>query len=481
MLATLVKKVEFGEETFASSHEYPQMTLDSPQREWKEIYLKDKKVGYAVNLIKPVDEGFFIQEELFLRFNLMGIANGVETLIQSETDRQFRLKNFRFRVRSGVVTFKASGYIADGDLVVSTGKGTESRTKRITLNGATPMMGASLGHFFKSKKMGVGDTFTLPVFDPSAMAHREATFRAVERESIRVNQTTYVALRLETELLGQRMSFWLDEDGTTLKEEGFLGLTAIKSNAANAPRGLEDGGEGDLDLYELAAITPDKGLPEPARMTYLRVRLSGFEDADLAPNDLNSGRQTFQNGVMEIAQEALPASPAYLLPDGPDDEALRPSLQPAFNIESDREEIINKARQIAGNERRPLVVCRKLLNWVYHHIEKRPVASIPSAVEVLRTGMGDCNEHATLLTALLRAMGIPARMSSGLVYTRGKFFYHAWTEAYVGSWVTLDATMNQIPVDVTHIKLVQGNLDKQVEIAGLIGKLNVGVLEYHYD
>jgi transglutaminase-like putative cysteine protease len=169
------------------------------------------------------------------------------------------------------------------------------------------------------------------------------------------------------------------------------------------------------------------------------------------------------------------------LPDGPDDEALRPSLQPAFNSESDEEEIINKARQIAGNERRPLVVCRKLLNWVYHHIEKRPVASIPSAVEVLRTGMGDCNEHATLLTALLRAMGIPARMSSGLVYTRGKFFYHAWTEAYVGSWVTLDATMNQIPVDVTHIKLVQGNLDKQVEIAGLIGKLNVGVLEYHYD
>jgi len=481
MLTTLVKKVEFGAETFASSHEFPQVTVDSAQREWKEIYLKGKKVGYAVNLIKPIDEGFFIQEELFLQVNLMGVANGVETLIQSETDRQFRLKSFHFRLRSGVVTFKASGYIADGDLVVSTGEGAGSRSKRITLNGATPLMGAGLGHFFKSRKMRVGDTFTLPVFDASAMAHREATFRVVGRESIRVNRRTYAALRLETELLGQRMSFWLDEDGSTLKEEGFLGLTAIKSSAANAPRGLEDIGEGGLDLYELTAITPDKGLPEHARMTYLRVRLSGFEDADLAPEDLNSGRQTFQNGLIEITQEALPASPAYLLPDGPDDEALRPFLLPAFNIESDEQEIITKAHQIAGDERRPLVVCRKLLNWVYHQIEKRPVVSIPSAAEVLRTGMGDCNEHATLLTALLRAMGIPARMSCGLVYTRGRFFYHAWTEAYVGSWVTLDATMNQIPVDVTHIKLVQGNLDKQVEIAGLIGKLNVGVLEYHYD
>ena len=267
----------------------------------------------------------------------------------------------------------------------------------------------------------------------------------------------------------------------TRKEEGFLGLTAIKSSAANAPRGLEDGGGGDLDLYDLAAITPDRTLPEPSRMAYLRVRLSGLEEAGLASEDLNSGRQTFQDGIMEISREALPTNPPYLLPSGPGDEALRPFLQPAFNIESDEEEIITKAHQISGSERRPLAVCQKLLNWVYHHIEKRPVASIPSAVEVLRTGMGDCNEHATLLTAFLRAMGIPARISCGLVYTRGKFFYHAWTEAYVGSWVTLDATMNQIPVDVTHIKLVQGNLDKQVEIAGLIGKLEVGVLEYHYD
>jgi hypothetical protein len=482
MIATLVKEVEFGGWTFASNHaETPQVTLDSPQREWKEIYLKDKKVGYAVNLIKPVEGGFFIQDEIFLRFNLMGIANGVETLTQSQTDKQFRLKSFRFRMRSGVVTFSASGRIADGELVVSTGKGTDSRTKRIPLNGATPLMGAGLGHFFKSQKIRLGETFTLPVFDPSAMAHKEATFRVVGRESIRVNQATYVAHRLETELWGQRMSFWLDESGSTLKEEGFLGLTAIKSSAANAPRGLENGGGGDLDLYELTAITPDKDLREPARMKYLRVRLSGIEEGDLVPADLNSGRQSFSDGVMEVTREALPASPNYLLPDGPEDEALGRFLQPAFNIESDEEVIIAKAHQITGNDRRPLAVCRKLLNWVYHHLEKRPVASIPSALEVLRTGVGDCNEHATLLTALLRAAGVPARMSSGLVYTRGKFFYHAWTEAYVGSWVTLDATMNQIPVDVTHIKLVQGNLDKQVGITGLIGKLRVAVLEYRYD
>jgi hypothetical protein len=42
----------------------------------------------------------------------------------------------------------------------------------------------------------------------------------------------------------------------------------------------------------------------------------------------------------------------------------------------------------------------------------------------------------------------------------------------------MDATLDQLPVDATHIKLVEGNLDKQVAIAGLIGKLELKVLDY---
>jgi transglutaminase-like putative cysteine protease len=143
------------------------------------------------------------------------------------------------------------------------------------------------------------------------------------------------------------------------------------------------------------------------------------------------------------------------------------------------------------------------MNWVYRNIEKRPVMTVPGALEVLKTRVGDCNEHAVLLTALLRASGIPARLCVGLVYSRGQFFYHAWTEAYVGvrsngtppvpagtarefgapqdGWISLDATLNQMPVDPTHIKLAQGGLDKQVGIIGLVGKLQLEIVELRYD
>jgi hypothetical protein len=95
--------------------------------------------------------------------------------------------------------------------------------------------------------------------------------------------------------------------------------------------------------------------------------------------------------------------------------------------------------------------------------------------------VGDCNEHATLLTALLRAVGIPARLCIGLVYSRDKFYYHAWTEAYLGDWISMDATLNQMPVDATHVKFVEGNLEKQLEMVRIMEKLELKVISFEHD
>ena len=64
-------------------------------------------------------------------------------------------------------------------------------------------------------------------------------------------------------------------------------------------------------------------------------------------------------------------------------------------------------------------------------LEKKPTVSLPSAREVLRTRVGDCNEHTVLYVAMARALGLPARIAVGLVYLRGAFYYHAWPEVYV--------------------------------------------------
>jgi transglutaminase-like putative cysteine protease len=83
-----------------------------------------------------------------------------------------------------------------------------------------------------------------------------------------------------------------------------------------------------------------------------------------------------------------------------------------------------------------------------------------------------------LFAALARAVGIPTRIVSGLLYNEGRFYYHAWNEVYLGEWLAVDSLMNQIPADPTHIRLIRGGLERQVRLVGLMGRLGIKVLEY---
>ena len=78
----------------------------------------------------------------------------------------------------------------------------------------------------------------------------------------------------------------------------------------------------------------------------------------------------------------------------------------------------------------------------------------------------------------MRSVGIPARIVAGLVYKDGKFYYHAWNEAHINRWISMDAILKQMPVDATHIKLVNGGIEKQIQIVGMIGTLKLTVLDY---
>jgi hypothetical protein len=45
----------------------------------------------------------------------------------------------------------------------------------------------------------------------------------------------------------------------------------------------------------------------------------------------------------------------------------------------------------------------------------------------------------------------------------------------------MDAILNQMPTDATHLTLIQGGLERQADIIALIGKLNLNIVDYGYD
>jgi transglutaminase-like putative cysteine protease len=115
---------------------------------------------------------------------------------------------------------------------------------------------------------------------------------------------------------------------------------------------------------------------------------------------------------------------------------------------------------------------------VFENIEKRPVLSLPDALSTLDNRVGDCNEHAVLLAALVRAAGIPCRIEAGLMYLKGRFYYHAWNLVYLGRWITVDSVYDQIPADVSHIRLITGSPDRQLDLMGVIGKLQLKIINH---
>jgi transglutaminase-like putative cysteine protease len=214
-------------------------------------------------------------------------------------------------------------------------------------------------------------------------------------------------------------------------------------------------------------------IDEPRNVRRLRVRLEG---ADLSSPDLQGSGQTVDGDVVEIID------PRTIRP-GPADPDVERYLAPEPFIESDAPEIRAEAETAAGTIIGHRAQAERLTRYVNGLLDKKPTFSLPSAREVLRTKIGDCNEHTALYVAMARALGIPARIDVGLAYVRDAFYYHAWAEVYLdegqgrGLWLPVDPTFNQFPTDGTHLRLARGGLDKQVAILPLIGRLKMTVLD----
>ena len=471
VVAELVKRTNFKQKSADVTHIDKNRSLENRSEEWKEIFLKGRKVGYTVTRVKAIKDIFEVSEDIFLTVNLMGSTQEILSSTKAEIDEEFLLNNFNFSLSSGLIEFKISGTIKGNNLYLSMGEKGKEETKLIRLP-SKPMISAGITQFFKSCTFKIGDSYHFPVFDPATMTSNPAVIKVVAKEDVEVDSKLYKAFRLEMSFLGQPLVFWIDEKGESLKEKGFMGFTLVRSSPTKAPLGLDR--SKSIDFYELSAINVGQRLTNPRELSYLKVLF----DQTPSPMSVNEPRQSLTGRALTVTKETPPFTASYTIPYNGKENRVLHFLRPEMLIQSDDQAIISLARQIVKETTDPFLAARMIMGWVFENLEKVPVISIPNAKEIIIHKKGDCNEHATVLTALLRAVGIPARIVVGLVYKDGKFYYHAWNEAYINRWISMDAILRQMPVDATHIKLVEGGIKKQVQIAGMIGNLMLTILDY---
>src|SRR5206468_233245 len=184
----------------------------------------------------------------------------------------------------------------------------------------------------------------------------------------------------------------------------------------------------------------------------MRFRLSARA---LAGVEVPPGRQRLVADTLVVRRQTVEDLRAsYRLPAR--DTVLAEFLAPEPLIQSGDARIQAQARLIVGSEREPARAARLIHDWVHAHVREAVGSGVPSALGVLASERGDCNESTVLYVALARAAGLPARPVAGLLYLDGRFYYHAWPEVYLGDWVAVDPAADQFPADAAHLRFVIG-------------------------
>jgi len=437
--------------------------------EWAGIYFQEQKIGYTHNSLKRIEDGYQIHHTIMLDMAMMGVPQKTRAQVNTVTDHAFNLEVFSLRINTGAVSFIAHGELDDeNSMSFSVVSGGTTEERKLQFDRA-PVITNALKYSVMKDGLKPGAVFERSIFDPMTMSNRTAAIEVAGREVLNIAGQRYDCYRMRVSYMGVTMTAWIDEQGRTVKEQSPTGMVLLREDREQA---LHGGWGERVDMVEATAIEVDAPFSKSGIKT-LSLRL---KNVDLEGFQLDGGRQSLQDDVVSIALQKIGKENSYALPFS--EKGFEAWLQPSLLIQSDSQEFAALVGKIGKGERRALKLARRLQAWVYKNIEKRPFAGMPSALDVLAARQGDCNEHAMLMAALNRAAGIPCRVVAGLVYLRGRFYYHAWNEIYLNDWVAVDATLNQFPADVTHIKFIQGDMAEQLKVLNLIGRLKIEVVDY---
>jgi hypothetical protein len=473
-----------------------------PGATYYSLTLGGQQIGVASNHVDTLPQSIRVEDLMLLEIPALGTLQRVEARTEAVLSRTLRLQNFRAVLRGDEMRFGAEGTVSGDTLLRVTIESAESQQiitipleREIVLPALLPL------HLVFGMQPRVGETYTIRLFDPLLLEDRDVSVTITAESTLVVPDSaayddasglwvaarwdTLQAWRITQNMGGMSVAAWIDELGQVVSATSPVGFSMERTAFEIAFENFRDSepSTADLDvrvgsdIIRQTAIASNLELETDA-MEELRVRLEGINLSDL---DLTGGRQALHGDTLIIRRETKQQlSPA---PDRHSAERVGqvgPYLQPEPLIQSRDPRVQALARRIVGRRRDDERKVELINNWIHENIEKRITLSVPSAVEVLETRRGDCNEHTVLFVALARAAGIPARTAAGLVYIDGDFYYHAWPEVFLTGWVAVDPTLGQLPADAAHLRFTIGGLARQVELLRLIGQIQLEVVHTEY-
>ncbi len=439
--------------------------------EWLGIYFQGKKVGYSFTRISENPQGYRFENRTKMSMIVANELREIKMVARVNTNKDYQITDYYMNMMTFGHAIKTSGKVQGKKLQVTINSQGITRTQEIELDSA-PYFHEALDVLIKKKNLKVGDSLSIPFFDIATQTPSRAIVRVIGEERISIDGKEWLARKVSVDVLGMTSYFWLDVDGRFLKESSPMGIDMLREDRQKALESVKP--EELIDILTFFAVKLDVTIPNPRATKYVKLQVENLDTIDL---DL---RGDYQNVVsinpliIECVSPELNELSDHITPGQNEKDFLKPTIY----IQCEEPEIINTAKKIAGDSSSQKEIVRQLTGWVYKNLKKQPTVSMPSAIDVLKTKEGDCNEHAILFTALARALGIPTKIYVGLVNLGDAYYYHAWCSVYLGKWVPVDPTFGEFPADAGHLKLKEGEISEQTKVLKVVGKLKIKLLAY---
>lgn len=467
--------------------------------EWAVIRILGAEMGRAHTIVRRVGEGDDARVRMKVRSEIEITRAGATIEMVTEVESSENLAGelewlHSSSLMSSQETVTEVRVVGDELEIVQSVYGQESKR-------AIPWEKGVLGPWMASQQAlpkleTPGATYSYKTFIPD-MGNQIATVEGkiigrVDKQILEETRSVVEVHETLSVLPGVTSKSWLAPDGSRTMQSVPIagGIDTIVCSKERAMSGPEGGAGASVDALIGLAAESNVSLPYPYSIESATYRITLKEgDVKAFAERLESPRQRvleIDGNQLVLHVRAVPAPEGATMPipieSGP---VSTEYLESNAWLQSDDPAMKRAASDAIGDEVDAWKVAKKLENWVYGAIgDKNMTVGFASAKEVLENPAGDCSEHAVLLAGALRAVGVPARVSMGLLYWNRTFAGHAWTEAWVGQWIPLDATMARPFVSAAHIDLDRSSLsDEGIEelflsLGVAIGNVSVEVLEF---
>lgn len=306
-----------------------------------------------------------------------------------------------------------------------------------------------------------GHRYTMRNFDPTKQQVATLDVEVVGDEIVELPGGDERLHHLRQSLAGsgeaQRLDLWVDDGGNMRKGLSpsighRMELMACDEACANAP-------DQDVDVLRSAMVMAPRFITPALREQAARYTM--IVSGDLASPFAVTDEQQVESRGDGVYEVTIGAPRAHEKESGPTKEDLAANPW----VQSNHPDVVALAGEAAGGADTDMRRMLRLRSFVSGYIQPTALdVGYASALETLRTRQGDCTEHAVLLAALGRSLGIPTRIVTGLVYTdrfaKASHVYvpHTWVQSWIdGRWVSFDSA--NVRFDTTHIALGVGNGD----------------------